>query len=66
MGGAIHPLPQYAFMAWCLVKAQGQLHLFTSCITILVSTLGCVRILEQHSSLLLTNIVEIIILPVFH
>jgi len=21
MSGAIHPLPQYAFMAWCLVKA---------------------------------------------
>jgi hypothetical protein len=20
MSGAIHPLPQYAFMAWCLVK----------------------------------------------
>jgi hypothetical protein len=28
MSGAIHPLPQYAFMAWCLVKAQGQLYLF--------------------------------------
>jgi len=27
MSGAIHPLPQYAFMAWCLVKAQGQLYL---------------------------------------
>jgi hypothetical protein len=25
--GAIHPLPQYAFMAWCSVKAQGQLYL---------------------------------------
>jgi hypothetical protein len=26
MGGAIFPLPQYAFMAWCSVKkAQGQL-----------------------------------------
>jgi hypothetical protein len=23
MRGAIPPLPQYAFMAWCLVKAQG-------------------------------------------
>jgi hypothetical protein len=33
MGGAIHPLPQYAFMAWCLVKAQGQLYLtFLGCI----------------------------------
>jgi hypothetical protein len=29
MSGAIHPLPQYAFMAWCTVKkkAQGQLYL---------------------------------------
>jgi hypothetical protein len=25
MRGAIHPLPQYASMAWCSVKAQGQL-----------------------------------------
>jgi hypothetical protein len=28
MSGAIHPLPQYAFMAWCLVKAQGKLLLY--------------------------------------
>jgi hypothetical protein len=29
--GAIPPLPQYAFMAWCLVKkAQGQLYLYLS------------------------------------
>jgi hypothetical protein len=30
MSGAIHPLPQYAFMVWCLVKkkAQGQLYLY--------------------------------------
>jgi hypothetical protein len=27
MRGAIPPLPQYAFMAWCSVKAQGQLSL---------------------------------------
>jgi len=27
MSVAIPPLPQYAFMAWCLVKAQGQLYL---------------------------------------
>jgi len=26
MRGAIPPLPQNAFMAWCLVKAQGQLY----------------------------------------
>jgi hypothetical protein len=29
MSGDIPPLPQYAFMAWCSVKAQGQLYLFT-------------------------------------
>jgi hypothetical protein len=28
MSGAIPPIPQYAFMAWCLVKAQGQLYLY--------------------------------------
>jgi hypothetical protein len=28
MSGAKPPLPQYAFMAWCLVKAQGQLYLY--------------------------------------
>jgi hypothetical protein len=25
--GDVTPLPQYAFMAWCSVKAQGQLYL---------------------------------------
>jgi hypothetical protein len=28
MRGAIPPFPQYAFMAWCSVKAQGKLYLF--------------------------------------
>jgi hypothetical protein len=28
MSGAMPPLPQYAFMAWCLVEAQGQLYLY--------------------------------------
>jgi hypothetical protein len=28
MSGAIPPLSQYAIMAWCLVKAQGQLYLY--------------------------------------
>jgi hypothetical protein len=28
MSGVIYPLPQYAFLAWCLVKAQGQLYLY--------------------------------------
>jgi hypothetical protein len=27
MREAIPPLPQYAFMAWCLVKEQGQFYL---------------------------------------
>jgi hypothetical protein len=26
---AIPPLPQYAFLVWCSVKAQGQLYLLT-------------------------------------
>jgi hypothetical protein len=30
MSGAIYPLPQYAFMSWRLVKAQGQLYLLIS------------------------------------
>jgi hypothetical protein len=29
MSGAIHPLPQYAFMAWCLVKSTGTTLPFT-------------------------------------
>jgi hypothetical protein len=28
MRGAIAPVPQYAFMAWCTVKIQGQLYLY--------------------------------------
>jgi hypothetical protein len=28
MGGAVSPLPQYAFMAWCSGGAQGQLYLY--------------------------------------
>jgi hypothetical protein len=28
MRGAIPPLSQYAFMAWCLVKVQKQLYLY--------------------------------------
>jgi hypothetical protein len=28
MSGAIPSLPQYALMAWCSVKAQGQLYLY--------------------------------------
>jgi hypothetical protein len=28
MSGAIPPVPQCSFMAWCSVKAQGQLYLY--------------------------------------
>jgi hypothetical protein len=28
MSGAIPPLPQYTFMAWCSVKAQEKLYLY--------------------------------------
>jgi hypothetical protein len=28
MRGGIPPLPQYAFMVWCSVEAQGQLYLY--------------------------------------
>jgi hypothetical protein len=28
MSGTIPPLPQYAFIAWCSVKAKGQLYLY--------------------------------------
>jgi hypothetical protein len=28
MSGVIPPLPQYACMAWCSVKAQGQLYVY--------------------------------------
>jgi len=32
MSGAIPSFPQYAFMAWCLVKAGGQLYVYlTKC-----------------------------------
>jgi hypothetical protein len=37
MSGAILPFPQYALMAWCSVKAQGQLYL-TFIYTFLVSS----------------------------
>jgi hypothetical protein len=31
MHGAIPPLFQYAFMAWCSVKVHGQLYLYLNC-----------------------------------
>jgi hypothetical protein len=31
MLGAMPPLPQYAFMAWRSIKAQGQIYLYLCC-----------------------------------
>jgi hypothetical protein len=33
--GVIPPLPQYAFMEWCSVKAQGRLYIYLSIRTLL-------------------------------
>jgi hypothetical protein len=35
MSGAIPPLPHYAFMVWCSVKAQGKL-IFTLVVVVVV------------------------------
>jgi len=35
----LHPLPQYDFMAWCSVTAQGQLYLYLVFLLIKGSTL---------------------------
>jgi len=34
MSGDITPLFQYAFMAWCLVKAQGRFYLYLAFIAL--------------------------------
>jgi DNA-binding transcriptional regulator of glucitol operon len=36
MRGAVSPLPQYAFMVWCSVKAQEQLYLYIIIIIIII------------------------------
>jgi len=35
MGGAVPPLPQYAFMAWCSVGGAQRLYLYLNIIYIL-------------------------------
>jgi hypothetical protein len=37
MSGAIPPLPQYDFMAWCSVKAQEHLYFYLYCQDTLIS-----------------------------
>jgi hypothetical protein len=59
MSGAVPLLPQYAFMAWCLVKAQGQLYLYLlfdndiyhNCVIIYRFVIGWRKLVRQ----LLTN-----------
>jgi len=43
MSGSIPLLPQYASMAWCSVKAQGQLYLYFTFHDLyhVVTALGC-------------------------
>jgi hypothetical protein len=50
MRGAVPPLSQYAFMAWCLVKAQGQLYLYFLPKTQAGEPIifGCPRLLIQY------------------
>jgi hypothetical protein len=36
MREAVPPLPQYAFMAWCSVKAQGQLYILSLPVVVVV------------------------------
>jgi hypothetical protein len=48
------PLPQYAFMAWCSVKAQGQIYLYHNhigrkCTIIQVLNCGCIYILKFYT-----------------
>jgi hypothetical protein len=54
MSGAIPPLPQYAFMAWYSVKAQGQLYLYLTCETTELYRTGSrghvFRMTDSHSA----------------
>jgi len=43
MSGAIPPLPQYALMSWCSVKAQGQLYLYLCRVRIISAVELCYR-----------------------
>jgi hypothetical protein len=39
----MHPLPEYAFMARCLVKAQGQLYLYLLYVGVVTLKVKCKR-----------------------
>jgi hypothetical protein len=53
MIGATNPFPQYTFMAWCSVKAQGQLYLFT--FTVCNNNMAGIRICEVGATLVPPN-----------
>jgi hypothetical protein len=59
MGGAIPPFPQYAFMAWCLVKVQGQIYLFLP-----LSKAAQLQFSQDHLDGYYTLILELCILGV--
>jgi hypothetical protein len=55
MSGAIPPLPQYSFMAWCSVKAQGQLYFtlpylycFENSVRLQISNKSCIKFIEVN------------------
>jgi hypothetical protein len=50
MRGALPPLPQYAFMAWYSVKAQGQLYLYVTLYKLLVCADGISLWSENRNS----------------
>jgi hypothetical protein len=55
MSGAVPPFPQYAFMAWCSVKAQRQLYLYFLPLTSFIGIPNSTRILYNTSTSLLTE-----------
>jgi hypothetical protein len=67
MSAAIPPLPQYSFMVWCLVTAQGQLYLYLTAVILQVEVSGLYRravlwydtnVLEVHAASIFTQKME--------
>jgi hypothetical protein len=56
MCGAIPPLPQYAFMAWCSVKAKGLLYLF---INPELTGLACTSVYKMQKEILKQKCINI-------
>jgi hypothetical protein len=64
MNGAIPPLPQYAFMGWCLVKAQGQLYFFPLRIRAVDITSRKTLIIFMHKFLCLQFAITFATIPI--